>query len=115
MRTRLRIGPENLNADSFIPPGKPDNSGIGANYAEEYLKALNVPLENGARLKAKRKGLKVLLTLGDKTGEGLMRKREDGPDVRLILRRALAEAAAGLGGEFVVEEGVMYLDLKPYA
>ena len=67
MKTKLKIAPENQAAEALIRPAKPDSSGIGVNYADEYLKAMNVPLENGVALKAKRKGLKVTLTLGDET------------------------------------------------
>lgn len=111
MKTKLKIAPENQAAEALIPPAKPDSSGIGVNYADEYLKAMNVQLENGIALKAKRKGLKVTLTLGDKSGEALMRKREHGPDVKVILNRALTEAATVLGVAFIVESGVMYLEV----
>lgn len=110
MKTKLKIAPENQAAEALIPPAKPDSSGIGVNYADEYLKAMNVTLENGVALKAKRKGLKVTLTLGDKSGEALMRKREHGPDVKVVLRKALAEAAQTIGATFLVEGGVMYLE-----
>jgi hypothetical protein len=111
MKRKLAIAPENQAAEALIPPSKPDSSGIGANYADEYLKAMNVQLENGVALKAKRKGLKITLTFGDKSGEALMRKREYGPDVKIILNRALTEAAAALAASFVVEGGVMYLEV----
>ena len=111
MNTKLKIAPENKAAEALIPPAKSDSSGIGVNYADDYLKAMNVQLENGVALKAKRKGLKVTLTLGDKSGEALMRKREHGPDVKVILHAALNEAAAAFGAKFLVEDGVMYLEV----
>lgn len=111
MKTKLKIALENKAAETLIPPAKPDSSGIGVNYADEYLKAMNVQIENGVALKAKRKGLKVTLTLGDKSGEALMRKREHGPDVKVVLNQALTEAAAVVGAKFIVENGVMFLEV----
>jgi hypothetical protein len=111
MKTRLKIAEENKEAEGLIPPAKPDGSGIGVNYADAYIKPMNVQLENGVALKCKRKGLKITMTLGDKSGESLMRKREHGPDVKSILNHALAEAAQGVEASFVVEDGVMYLEV----
>ncbi|HWD92648.1 MAG TPA: hypothetical protein VG938_09885 [Verrucomicrobiae bacterium] len=107
---KLKINSENVEADKLIPPAQPDASGIGVNYADAYIKVLNVTLENGVKIACKRKGLKIMLVVGDKNGEALMRKREHGPDVKVILRRALEEAASAAGGAFLVENGVVYLD-----
>jgi len=109
---KLKINPENADAEQLIPPVAPDSSAIGVNYTDAYLKPLNATLENGVKLSCKRKGLKILLTLGDKKGEALMRKREHGPDVKIILRHAIEEAAAAAGGAFAVEEGIMYLEVS---
>ena len=108
---KQRITEEDTKCESLIPPAKPDNSGIGANYADAYVAGLNATLADGRKVSCKRKGLKIILTVGAVTGDALLRKREHGPDVRAILRRALEEAAAKAGGRFLVESGVIYLDL----
>src|SRR5262245_49062333 len=108
---KTRIATENQQAEQLIPPGAPDNSGIGINYADAYIKPLNVQLDGGPKIVCKRKGLKILLSIGDRTGEAIMRRVEHGPDVRQILRRALEAAAEGAGSQFAVESDGMYLDI----
>jgi hypothetical protein len=108
---RTRIASVNHGSESLIPPAKPDNSGIGVNYADAYLEGLNLELADGRRVSFRRKGLKIIVGVGAASGDALMRKREHGPDPRVILRRALEEAAARAGYRFIVEEGVVYLEL----
>lgn len=105
---KLKINEENVEAEALIPPAQPDNSGIGVNYADAYLKAMNVELEDGRKVVCKRKGLRINVSVGDAKGDALMRKRENGPDVKQILRCALQEASTAAGLSFAVEEGVMY-------
>jgi hypothetical protein len=59
----------------------------------------------------KRKGLKIILSIGEKTGEAVMRRVDHGPDVRNILRRALETAAQAAGTQFSVEDGGIYLEV----
>lgn len=106
---KIPIAPENTDCEALIPPAKSDNSGIGVNYADAYLKGLNVTLEDGRKVAFKRKGLKVTISVGAASGEALMRKRENGPGIKAILRKALEEAAAKAGGEFLVEDGKVCL------
>jgi hypothetical protein len=108
---KVRIAKENKESESLIPPAEPDNSGVGVNYADAYLKGLNVSLEDGRVVTFKRKGLKITLSVGTASGEALMRKREHGPDVKQILRHTLEEAATKAGCAFLVESGDVYLDL----
>ncbi|MCZ6795478.1 MAG: hypothetical protein O7J95_17885 [Planctomycetota bacterium] len=108
---KVRIAPEDPEAESLIPPARPDSSGIGVNYADQYIRALNVELESGLKVTCKRQGLKILLEIGDAKGEALMRRLEHGPDVRNILRQALEEAAAATGSVFAVEDGVITLEI----
>jgi hypothetical protein len=108
---KTRIATENAQAEQLIPPTAPDNSGIGVNYADAYLKPLNVQLEGGPKIACKRKGLKVVLSIGDRTGEAVMRRVEHGPDVRQILRRALETAAVEAGSQFTVEHHEIYLEI----
>jgi hypothetical protein len=107
---RLRIGEENTEAEKLLPPAQPDGSKVGVNYADAYLRPLNTDLEDGRKVSLKRKGLKILLAVGEAKGEALLRRLEHGPDPRRMLRRALEEAAAQAGARFVVEGGIVYLE-----
>lgn len=108
---RAKVGQENAEAEKLIPPEKPDGSGVGVNYADAYVKAIKATLADGRKVSCKRRGLKLTLAVGERKGEGLLRRLEHGPDVKTILREALKEAAQGAGATFVVEDGVIYLDL----
>tara|TARA_B100001750_G_scaffold79778_1_gene63390 strand:- start:829 stop:1158 length:330 start_codon:yes stop_codon:yes gene_type:complete len=108
---KIRIADENPAAAELIPPNQPDASGIGVNYTEAYLKVIDMELEPGKKVTCKRKGLMITLTIGDKTGEALMRYIEDGPDVKNILRRAIENAAEDAGAKFLVEDGTIYLEI----
>lgn len=107
---RYRIAEENSKAEGLIPPGQLDGSGIGVNYADAYIKAMNVTLTDDLQLSCKRKGLKIMMKIGDAGGEAIMRRIEHGPDVKNILKKALDAAAEGAGFRFIVEAGVMYLE-----
>ena len=107
---KIRIADENKDAANLIPPAQPDGSGIGVNYTEAYIKVMNVDLEDGRKVTCKRKGLKVLLTVGDQKGEALMRRIEHGPDAKNILRQALEEAATEAGTNLTVDNGVIFLE-----
>ena len=90
---KLQVAEVNTEAEELIPPNKKDSSGIGINYADAYIKVMNGSLEDGRTVACKRKGLKIMLTLGDAKGEALMR-RDNGPDVKNILSKTLEEAAS---------------------
>lgn len=107
---RIELGPENVAAEALLPEAKDDGSGIGINYADAYLKPFKKILADGLKVSCKRRGLELTLKVGDKTGTGLMRRLEHGPDAKTILREALNEAAADAGVVFAVEDGVMFLD-----
>jgi hypothetical protein len=108
---KIKIADENPDAAGLIPPAQPDNSGVGVNYADAYIKPLNVELENGMKLTCKRKGLKIMLALDDKKGEALLRKREHGPDIPQILNHALTEAAKSIDAGFSAENGALYIEV----
>ncbi len=108
---RVRLGAENIAAQALLPPEKADDSGVGINYADAYLKNLKLTLDDGRKVRLSRRGLKITLELGTEKGEGLLRRLEHGPDPREMLQRALEEAAAALGARFRVEDGALYLDL----
>ena len=86
-----------------------DKSGIGVHYVDGYLKPMNVKLEDGTAVKAKRRGLKVTLQIGAKKGDGLMRRLDVSPDPVVMLDAALQEAAKNAGVELTVEGGAIYV------
>ena len=90
---------ENPAAAEWLPENKPDGSGIGVNYVDAFLKPLNCELEDEVRLACKRRGLKITVSLGDRKGEAILRRIENGPDVRAILHAALTEAFAQAGAK----------------
>lgn len=104
-----RVADLPTSTERLLPSNEPDASGIGVNYADAYLAALKVTLEDGRKVSAKRRGLEITLKLGDNCGKALMRRIEHGPEVQTILIRALEEAAADAGLEFEVEGGTVYL------
>ena len=91
-------------------PGKMDDkSGIGVHYVDAYLKSFNVKLPDGTAVKAKRRGLKVTLTVGTKKGDGIMRRLEVSKDPVVMLNAALKEAAKNAGVELSIEGGAVYV------
>ena len=108
---RIRIAEENVEAEKLIPPAAPDGSGIGVNYVDAYIKPMNVETEDGHKITCKRKGLKIVLSIDDNTGEAIMRRIEHGPDVKNILQQALLAAAEEAGARFSIEDHWLYLDV----
>lgn len=92
-----------------LPPKMPDASGAGVNYADALLKLLKVTLEDGRRMKARRRGLEIVLEVGESRGSALLRRLEHGPDIETIVHRALAEAAAAAGTKLRIEDGAIWL------
>ena len=91
-------------------PGKMDDkSGIGVHYVDAYLKPLNAKLPDGTSVRAKRRGLKVTLTVGTKKGDGIMRRLEVSKDPVVMLDAALKEAAKNAGVELRIEDGAVYV------
>jgi hypothetical protein len=87
-----------------LPPHAPDKSGIGVHYVDAFLKPMNTTLGDGTRVACKRRGLKIVLTVGAKKGEGLMRRLDVGADPVVMLRAALPDAARAAGVELDVTE-----------
>jgi hypothetical protein len=109
--TKFELGPENKDAEKLLPSVVDDGSGVGINYADAYIKAIKITLPDGRKVSAKRRGLKITLTIGDRTGDGLLRRLQNGPDETNMLREALREAARNAGASFDVEAGVMTLEV----
>jgi hypothetical protein len=106
----IKICDEDTTAEGKLPPDFADNSGIGVHYVDAYIKPLNVTLEDGRKVSCKRRGLKLTLAVGDRSGTGLMRRLEVGPDPKVMLQAALAEAAQAADVKLVVADGAIQLD-----
>lgn len=101
---RVTLPLDEAQAEPFLPENKADGSGVGINYADALLKPVKMTLPDGRKLAVKRRGLKITLTLGERSGEGLLR-RQHGPDVKVMVREALREAARNAGAEIRFEGG----------
>lgn len=97
---KITIPIDETQADGFLPGIKLDGSGVGVNYVDAYLKAFKVTLEDGRKLLAKRRGIRITLTIGDAKGDGLLRRVVHGPDPKVLIREALTEAAQAIGVGF---------------
>jgi hypothetical protein len=93
-----------------LPPSVPDKSGIGVHYVDAFLKPMNTTLVDGTLITCKRRGLKISLTVGSKTGEGLMRRLEVSRDPKVMLRAALQEAAKAAGVGLEVTDTGIFVD-----
>ena len=107
---RVKLPLDEALAAPFLPEKKADGSGVGINYADALLKPVKLTLDDGRKVAFKRRVLKITLTLGDKNGEGLLRRLEHGPDAQVIVREEVREAARNAGAEIVFEGGSAYLD-----
>lgn len=94
----------NTAAAQKLPPSFTDKSGIGVHYTDAFIKPMNTKLPDGTKVTCKRKGLKVVLAVGAKKGEGLMRRLEVSKDPVVMLQAALQEAARGAGVELKVTD-----------
>ncbi len=81
-----------------------DKSGIGVHYIDAFIKPMNTKLEDGTRISCKRKGLKIILGVGAKKGEGLMRRLDVSKDPVVMLNAALQEAAKAAEVELKITE-----------
>ena len=68
-----------------------------------------VKLPDGTAVKCKRRGLKIMFSVGTKKGEGLMRRLDVSPDPVVMLDAALQEAAKSAGVELSVEDGAIFM------
>lgn len=94
----------NPAAKDRLPPQFSDKSGVGVHYADAFIKPMNATLENGTRVACKRRGLKIMLTVGTKKGEGLLRRLEVSKDPPVMLRAALQEAAKAAGVQLQITD-----------
>jgi hypothetical protein len=108
---RVKLPLDEAQAEPFLPESKADGSGVGINYADALLKPVKLTLPDGRKVAFRRRGLKLTLTLGDRTGEGLLRRLQYGPDVKVIVRETLREAARNAGAAIEFEDGSAYLEV----
>jgi hypothetical protein len=94
-----------------LPAHTDDKSGIGVHYVDAYLKPMNTTLPDGTAVKAKRRGLRIVLTVGERKGEGLMRRLAVGPDPIVMLAAALQEAAGSAGITLTEADGAIFVSL----
>lgn len=109
---RVTIPIDEAAAETHLPEKKADGSGVGINYIDQILKPLKQTLPDGRKFLVKRRGLKITITVGDKSGEAIMRRIEYGPDVKTIFRKAMEEAAKNVGATIVFEPNTVHLDLE---
>ena len=107
---KVKLTDVNLDAEAKLPPNEKDGSRIGVNYTDLYIKPMNTELEDGRKVVCKRKGLKITLSIGDQQGEAIMRRIENGPDPKNILRCALTEAAQAAGATLSIENDAIYIN-----
>lgn len=105
------LGAVDETALSRLPEHTDDRSGIGVHYVDAFIKPMNTTLEDGTVVKCKRRGLKIQLTVGERKGDGLMRRLEVGPDPVAMLDAALKEAAAAAGVGLRVEDGKILVEV----
>ena len=103
----------NPAAADKLPQHTGDKSGIGVHYVDAYLKPMNAKLEDGTLVKCKRRGLKIVLSVGSRKGEGLMRRLDVGLDPIVMLDAALQEAARAAGVELTIENGAIFISPAP--
>ena len=108
---KVTIPFDEAQADAHLPERKPDGSGIGVNYADQIVKPFKQTLPDGRKLLLKRRGLKLTLAIGDRQGEAVMRRIDHGPEVKVIFRKALEEAARNVGAVVEFAPGAVHLEL----
>jgi len=101
----------NKAAREKLPPTFAEKSGIGVHYIDAFIKPMNTKLENGTRVACKRKGLRITLTVGEKKGDGLMRRLDVSKDPVVMLGAAIQEAAKGAGVELKITENEILLSV----
>ncbi len=108
---KVKLCDVNPAALDKLPAKTDDKSGIGVHYADAFVKPMNTKLEDGTPVKCRRRGLKISLVVGERKGDGLMRRLAVGPDPVVMLEAALQEAAAAAGVGLSVENGAVFLEL----
>ncbi|HEY3861193.1 MAG TPA: hypothetical protein VGO59_04830 [Verrucomicrobiae bacterium] len=100
----------NAAAKEKLPPAFADKSGVGVHYIDAFIKPMNTKLPDGTRVGCKRKGLKIMLVVGTKKGEGLMRRIKVSRDPVVMLSAALAEAAKAAGVNMQITDAEIFVE-----
>jgi hypothetical protein len=108
---KVKLCDVNPAASEKLPEHTDDKSGIGVHYVDAWIKPMNTKLEDGTPVKCKRRGLKIMLSVGPKKGDGLMRRLDVSPDPVVMLDAALREAAGAAGVEISIEDSAVFLTL----
>ena len=108
---RVTVPVDDAAADAQLPEAKPDGSGVGVNYADQIVKPFKQTLPDGRKMLLKRRGLKLTLSIGDRQGEAIMRRLDHGPDVKVIFRKALEEAARNAGAAVEFASGAVHVEV----
>jgi len=99
----------NTAANEKLPPASSDKSGVGVHYTDAFIKPMNTKLQDGTRVSCKRKGLKITLAVGEKKGEGLLRRVDVSEDPVEMLASALQEAAKAAQVELKVTDKEIFV------
>ena len=102
----IKLCNRNVAAPEKLPPKFQDKSGIGVHYVDAFIAPMNAALPDATatRVSCKRKGLKVTLRVGTKTGAGLMRRLTVSRDPVVMLDACLQEAAAAAGVQLQITD-----------
>ena len=100
---------EDVAAYEWHPKNKADGSEIGINFVDAYIKPLNKAQYLGQAIKAKRRGLKVTVQLGESKGEAIMRAADHEFDVEKTTYQVLRDAFAQLGKEICFQEKSFFM------
>jgi hypothetical protein len=112
---KMKLCDINPAATEKLPPSFADKSGVGVHYIDAYIKPMNAALEDGTRVKCKRRGLKITLSVGTKKGDGLMRRLDVSRDPVVMLDAALQEAAKAADVELTIADGAISIDCRTSA
>jgi hypothetical protein len=110
---QVKLCDVNKAAREKLPEFTSDKSGVGVHYVDAFIKPMNTKLEDGTRVKCKRHGLKIRLTVGDRNGEGLLRRLDVSKDPIVMLDAALREAASMAGVQLDVDGDAIFLTYEP--
>jgi len=109
---KVKLCDTNPEAESkLVANGFEDKSGVGVHYMDAFIKPMNTELEDGTKVTCKRKGIKLTLSVGDKKGDGLMRRHDVSQDPVVMIEACLKEASEQAGVGLVIEDGVLFLEL----
>ncbi len=103
----IKLCNRNLAAVEKLPPKFADKSGIGVHYVDAFIAPMNAALPDTnppVRVSCKRKGLKVTLKIGTKTGAGIMRRLTVSRDPVAMLDACLQEAAKSAGVQLQITD-----------